>query len=97
MNNIGTKASSRMIGPLEPTSCAMYPSVAERLYAGAVEATPITIVETRPSAPTLRPLRTTSGIAPSGLVGVVVVMGCHPHEGVDSGFRSAFIAGLTPG
>src|SRR5262245_21929936 len=78
MNSMGTNASSKMIGALVPTSCATKPSVAERLYAVAVEATPITIVDTRPSAPTLRPLRTTSGMAPDGLVGVVVVIGSHP-------------------
>src|SRR5947207_15951550 len=56
MNSIGMKASRTMIGPLVPTACPMYPMVAARLYPGAVEATPMTMLDIRPIAPSLRPL-----------------------------------------
>src|SRR5215472_17828355 len=43
-----------------PATRAINPSVAARLYAGAVEATPMTTVEISPSAPDLSPLSTTT-------------------------------------
>src|SRR6266536_5753331 len=55
-NSIGMKANSMMIGARVPTSWLISPSVAARLYPGAVEATPMTTLESRPIAPSLRPL-----------------------------------------
>jgi hypothetical protein len=49
-------AGSTMIGDWTPTKATMKPSVAARLYAGAVDATPMTTLETSPSAPDLSPL-----------------------------------------
>src|ERR1700728_407492 len=44
----------------------MSPRVAARLYAGAVEATPMTVAETSPTAPVLSPFSTCSSMAPGG-------------------------------
>ena len=53
--NIGTKASTVTMGACTPIATTTKPSVAAKLYAGAVEAMPITTLETNPSAPVLRP------------------------------------------
>ena len=55
-SSIGMNASSATAGALRPTAATTKNKVAARLYAGAVEATPITTLETRPSAPPFRPL-----------------------------------------
>src|SRR4051794_24905744 len=61
MKRIGTKAINMITGALRPTSWDTGPRVAARLYPGAVEATPITMLDRRPIAPTLRPLLATPG------------------------------------
>src|SRR5215208_3859045 len=55
MNSIGRNASNMMIGDLSPTVWATPPRVAARLYPGAVDATPMTTLESRPIAPSLSP------------------------------------------
>ena len=52
---MGMKARIVTIGACSPIATTTKPSVAARLYAGAVEATPMTTLEIRPSAPVLRP------------------------------------------
>ena len=61
-NSIGTNAITMMIGAWNPipTTAVTAPRVAARLYAGAVEATPITMLETNPSAPAFSPLSSVS-------------------------------------
>src|SRR5450631_2230815 len=67
MKYIGTKASSMIDGALIPTMpsplavATTNPRLAARLYAGAVDATPTTMLDTSPSAPPLRPLLACSG------------------------------------
>jgi hypothetical protein len=62
IRNIGIKASSMIAGAFIPTMPLPFvvattkPRLAARLYAGAVDAIPTTMLETRPSAPVLRPL-----------------------------------------
>src|SRR5215218_2918560 len=56
MSSMGTNASHRTAGDCSPTAAATKPKVAARLYPGAVEATPITTLERKPSAPPLSPL-----------------------------------------
>jgi hypothetical protein len=48
-------------GACVPTSPTTLPRAEVRLYAGAVEATAMTMLEMRPSAPTLRPFWTADG------------------------------------
>src|ERR1700704_5195919 len=55
-SSIGTNASTATSGAFSPTAATTKNSVAARLYAGAVDATPITTLDTRPRAPVLRPL-----------------------------------------
>ena len=55
MNHIGKKAQMVTIGACTPIATTTKPSVAARLYAGAVEAMPMTTLEIRPSAPDLSP------------------------------------------
>ena len=55
MKYIGMKARIVTIGACRPIATTTKPSVAARLYAGAVEATPMTMLEIRPSAPALSP------------------------------------------
>jgi len=43
-------------GALTPTTITTKPSVAAKLYAGAVEATPMTTLDSNPSTPGLSPL-----------------------------------------
>src|SRR5664279_586525 len=52
----------------------MPPSVAARLYAGAVEATPITTLERSPIAPVLRPLPPSSDDRTGGLTASAVIV-----------------------
>src|SRR5213592_4864337 len=68
MNSIGTNASRMMIGDLAPTSPATLPSADARLYAGATDATAMTMLDARPMAPSLSPFRAT------GSGGAVTVM-----------------------
>src|ERR1019366_2166797 len=55
---MGMKAITTTSGVISPTRATTKPRVAARLYAGATEATPMTMFETRESAPGLRPLST---------------------------------------
>src|SRR5690242_19177280 len=63
MKYIGTKASSMIDGAFTPTAMTTKPSVAARLYAGAVDAVPMTIDDSSPTVPGLSPL---SRAVPSG-------------------------------
>src|SRR5579872_3376460 len=59
--------------PIEVSSIgtnATKPSVAARLYAGAVEATPMTTLDTRPRAPAFKPF--SAGCSPDCTAGSVV-------------------------
>ena len=56
MRYIGTKASSMIAGVFSLAITTMNPRLAARLYAGAVDAIPITTLDTRPSAPPFSPL-----------------------------------------
>ena len=70
-------ATSTMAGENRPTTAAVRPIVAARLYAGAVDATPITVAETTPIAPDRKPLRLLP--APSSAAGTREVrIGHHP-------------------
>src|SRR5262249_13749695 len=64
---MGMKATIMIAGACAPTPCTatMKPRVAARLYAGAVEATPMTRFETYPRTFPFRPLP--PGCAPSGV------------------------------
>ena len=57
MQNIGTNETSSTAGACVPTpaTATSRPSVAAIEYAGAVDATPITTLETKPIAPLRRP------------------------------------------
>src|ERR1700730_14231527 len=55
VSSIGTRARIATSGALKATAATTPASVAARLYAGAVEATPMTMLEISPSAPDLRP------------------------------------------
>src|ERR1035438_3812200 len=66
-------ATTATSGAFRPTAMTTKVRVAARLYAGAVEATPITTLETRPSAPPFRPL---SSYCSMGCADAVVAM---PH------------------
>src|ERR1700722_8979424 len=61
------------MGEPSPTTATMSPSVAARLYAGAVEATPMTVAETSPRAPVLSPLSTCSSAMPGGAPSAVAM------------------------
>src|SRR5689334_2004595 len=79
IKKIGMKASSMTSGAFTPTSEETRPMDAARLYAGAVEAMPITTLAARPRAPVLRPLPPGCLVASaSGAVGVEVVIRGHP-------------------
>src|SRR3954451_15836824 len=56
ISHIGMKASSMIPAAFTPTAMTTKPSVAASVQAGAVEDTPITIEDTSPIAPPLRPL-----------------------------------------
>src|SRR5579859_7750969 len=56
MHSIGRNDTTSVPGLCTPTTATMRPSVAAMLYAGAVEETAITTLETSPSAPARRPL-----------------------------------------
>src|SRR4051812_27325861 len=58
MKYIGMNASSIIDGALTPTAMTTKPRVAARLYAGAVDAVPMTIDDNSPTVPRLRPLST---------------------------------------
>src|SRR4051795_9594845 len=58
MKYIGMNASSIIDGALTPTAMTTNPRVAARLYAGAVDAVPMTIDESSPTVPRFRPLST---------------------------------------
>src|SRR5664279_3153289 len=73
-NRIGTKASTTMDGDCNPTRATIRPSVAARLYAGAVDATPMTTLERSPIAPVFSPLPPSSVERPC-VPAVVVTMG----------------------
>ena len=66
-------AITATIGEPSPTTATMNPSVAARLYAGAVEATPMTVAETSPRAPVLSPFSTCCSIAPGGAPSAVAI------------------------
>src|SRR6476661_8259244 len=73
MKSIGKNARIITAGDCRPTARATAPMVAARLYAGAVEATPITTLDIRPSAPPLSPLSPpgSSGASTGGVVGTL--------------------------
>ena len=67
MKSIGRNARIITAGDCRPTASATAPIVAARLYAGAVEATPITTLDIRPSAPPFSPLSPPgSSVTPAG-------------------------------
>src|SRR5579859_2365881 len=61
MHSIGRNDTTSVPGLCTPTTATMRPSVAAMLYAGAVEETAITTLETSPSAPARRPLSRAAG------------------------------------
>src|SRR5579862_9762596 len=61
MHSIGRNDATSVPGLCTPTTATMRPSVAAMLYAGAVEETAITTLETSPSAPARRPLSRVAG------------------------------------
>src|SRR5579862_780306 len=61
MHSIGRNDATSVPGLCTPTTATMRPSVAAMLYAGAVEETAITTLETSPSAPARRPLSREAG------------------------------------
>src|SRR5215472_16186702 len=83
VRKIGMNASTATMGEPSPTTATMKPSVAARLYAGAVDATPMTVVATSPSAPDLRPLSTCCSAAPGGAPSAVAIT-FHLHVGAIS-------------
>ena len=56
MHSIGRNDTISVPGLCTPTTATIRPSVAAMLYAGAVEETAITTLESSPSAPARRPL-----------------------------------------
>src|SRR5512141_238772 len=70
MHSIGMNATHMIAGAWTPTASATSPSETARLYAGAVDATPITMFDRYPNAPVLRPL--VPG-APSGAAVAAVI------------------------
>src|SRR5690242_20142418 len=86
MQSIGRKDTISVPGLCNPTTATIRPSVAAMLYAGAVEETAITTLESSPSAPARRPLswvcadaagaEITGGAVVSALTRVA--MGCVP-------------------
>src|ERR1700733_2142352 len=85
VSSIGMKASSATTGAPRPTTATMNPSVAARLYAGAVEATPMTTLDTRPSAPVLRPF---SAVCSTIVVAPFAVAMRHPSLRDSYGFST---------
>ena len=73
MQSIGRNARIMTAGACRPTASTTTPIVAARLYAGAVEATPITTLDIRPSAPPFSPLSPpgSSVTSASGVVGTL--------------------------
>ena len=59
MNEISTIAGAFTPDSNAPPLATISPSVAARLYAGAVDAIPTTTLDSRPSAPPLSPLLST--------------------------------------
>src|SRR5436190_7666967 len=82
MHSIGRNDTISVPGLCTPTTATISPSVAAMLYAGAVEETAITTLESSPSAPARRPLScagtvaagavTTAGTVVSALTRVVM-------------------------
>ena len=71
MKYIGTNANKMIDGAFRPARmtpllATTRPRLAARLYAGAVEATPTTIEDSRPTAPAFRPLPSAASGNPSG-------------------------------
>ena len=85
MNSIGTNAITITIGVWKTTIATTAPMVAASEYAGAVDETPMTTLDSSPSAPVLRPLPP----GPSAVAGgsAVTVMPGPPH--VRSGWNGA--------
>ena len=73
MKSIGRNARIITAGDCRPTASTTAPIVAARLYAGAVEATPITTLDIRPSAPPFSPLSPpdSSTTSTGGVVGTL--------------------------
>ena len=63
MQSIGRNDTISVPGLCTPTTATIRPSVAAMLYAGAVEETAITTLESSPSAPARRPLSWSSAWA----------------------------------
>src|SRR5579862_10073764 len=74
MHSIGRNDTTSVPGLCTPTTATMRPSVAAMLYAGAVEETAITTLETSPSAPVRRPLSREAG-ADAGATGSAPLSG----------------------
>src|SRR6476646_10003240 len=67
MKSIGRNARIITAGDCRPTASTTALMVAARLYAGAVEATPMTTLDIRPSAPPFSPLSPPgSSVTPAG-------------------------------
>src|SRR5580658_1998617 len=72
MHSIGRNDTMSVPGLCTPTTATMRPSVAAMLYAGAVDETAITTLDSSPSAPARRPL--SGGATGSAMVRVVRVV-----------------------
>src|SRR5580700_4761423 len=72
MHSIGRNETMSVPGLCTPTTATMRPSVAAMLYAGAVDETAITTLDSSPSAPARRPL--SGGATGSAVVRVVRVV-----------------------
>src|ERR1700722_14567725 len=77
VRKIGMNAITATMGEPSPTTATMKPSVAARLYAGAVEATPMTVAATSPRAPPLRPFTTCCSAMPGGAPAVAIAFHLH--------------------
>ena len=75
---MGTNAITVTAGAWSPMAATTNPSVAARLYAGAVEATPTTVLEMSPRAPAFRPFswRSVAGTSDGGAGEASVISGC---------------------
>src|SRR5579864_2936133 len=84
MHSIGRNDTTSVPGLCTPTTATMRPSVAAMLYAGAVEETAITTLETSPRAPARRPLSRAAG-AGAGAGAAAVAAGPVPRSGGATG------------
>src|ERR1700729_3858402 len=73
MQSIGRNDTISVPGLCTPTTATIRPSVAAMLYAGAVDETAITTLDSSPSAPARRPLSCEAGAMGSAMVTVVMM------------------------